>query len=323
MTLIDTFTSNADLTNYLKTFDCFGETEMVENIAVAGAGNMNVVLRVQTQKRSLIVKQSRPFVVKYPDIPAPLNRIAVEHQFYTAIRNGDKNTHFPTILEFSKQEHLLIMEDLGKLPDLTSLYTVRNLEAEMFQELIDALTEIHATAVPKDYPLNTVLRQLNHQHIFILPFMEDNGFSLDNIQKGLQALSLPFKTNIKLKERVEALGKRYMEAGDTLLHGDYYPGSWIHNDTALYVIDPEFSFVGEKAFDLGVLSAHLILATSETAYLDRVLTAYSGTVASDLVRQFTGVEIIRRLIGLAQLPLERSLQEKKNLLDAAAQMLIQ
>ena len=43
-----------------------------------------------------------------------------------------------------------------------------------------------------------------------------------------------------------------MQNGDTLLHGDYYPGSWMRVRERLYIIDPEFSFAGPKEFDLGI-----------------------------------------------------------------------
>ena len=48
-------------------------------------------------------------------------------------------------------------------------------------------------------------------------------------------------------------GERYLAEGSTLLHGDYYPGSWMTVDDAVFVIDPEFSFKGFPEFDLGVM----------------------------------------------------------------------
>ena len=47
-------------------------------IARAGAGNMNLALRVTTRDgRSLILKQGRPWVEKYAHIPAPFERTIV------------------------------------------------------------------------------------------------------------------------------------------------------------------------------------------------------------------------------------------------------
>jgi 5-methylthioribose kinase len=41
-----------------------------------------------------------------------------------------------------------------------------------------------------------------------------------------------------------------------------------------------------------------------------------------LLSQFTGIEILRRLIGLAQLPLERSLEEKERLLELGYELVV-
>jgi 5-methylthioribose kinase len=36
--------------------------------------------------------------------------------------------------------------------------------------------------------------------IFWIPFKEENGFNLDDIQDGLQELALPYKKNVELKK---------------------------------------------------------------------------------------------------------------------------
>ena len=48
----------------------------------AGEGNMNCVVRVRFPNRSLILKQARPWVEKYPSIAAPVERAASEARFY-------------------------------------------------------------------------------------------------------------------------------------------------------------------------------------------------------------------------------------------------
>ena len=46
--------------------------EVVLEVGRAGDGNMNLTLRVRTGQRSLILKQARPWVEKYPHIAAPV-----------------------------------------------------------------------------------------------------------------------------------------------------------------------------------------------------------------------------------------------------------
>ncbi len=297
--------------------------ERITEISKPGEGNMNVVLRIQTNLHSFILKQSRPFVQKYQDIDAPIERIDVEYQFYSAIANKEVlNKHVPEILHYSDEHHLLILEDLGNCEDMSSLYEAKQFEKDQLEVLITLAANIHQSKAPENYPENKSLRLLNHQHIFILPFIVDNGFSLDDVQEGLQALSMPFKNDDKLKERIDSVGDRYLSEGNTLLHGDYYPGSWMSKDDHIYIIDPEFSFLGFPEFDLGVLAAHYILITHDKGVLSTIQHIYPNELNVNVLAQVSGIEIMRRLIGLAQLPLTRTLDEKENLLELAYDLIM-
>jgi 5-methylthioribose kinase len=94
------------------------------------------------------------------------------------------------------------------------------------------------------------------------------------------------------------------------------------------VIDPEFSFRGHAEFDLGVLLAHLHLADQPKVLRDAALARYRpapGAIFS-LARteQFAGVEIMRRLIGVAQLPLgtAHDLARKTALLEESRRLVL-
>ncbi len=306
----------------LRTNGWLFEAEDILSVEKPGEGNMNVVLRVKTNKRSFILKQSRPYVYKYQEIEAPLNRIDVEYQFYRSVKDPLAQSHFPRILAYDPSHYLLQMDDLGDCRDMTYWYSERKIDQDLLGYLIDTLSMIHAQQVPDHYPENLELRKLNHQHIFVLPFMEENGFLLDEIQPGLQELSIQYKNNPRLKDTINGIGKKYLSKGDVLLHGDYYPGSWMSKKNRLFVIDPEFSFVGFPEFDLGVMAAHAIMATGDKNYLKAIIREYQGKPDTALVTQMAGIEIMRRLIGLAQLPLERTLDEKAYLLRTAQQMIL-
>lgn len=283
---------------------------------------MNVVLRVVTDKRSFIIKQSRPYVEKYKDIEAPVERIAVEKNFYQAVRDNAVNAHIPHILGYDSTENLLLLEDLGHCEDMVSIYQKRTISAKELDRLIFILGLIHRKKVQDDFPENIEMRRLNHQHIFVLPFLEDNGFNLDEVQPGLQELSIHFKDDDALKRVVNHIGEKYLSPGNTLLHGDYYPGSWMTEADNLYVIDPEFAFAGFPEYDLGIMVAHIIMATGKKRFLNQIYNRYQGEADKKLVGQVAGIEIIRRLIGLAQLPLERDIEEKRKLLKKARRLVM-
>jgi 5-methylthioribose kinase len=314
--------SFSSLENYLNSKNWIKKKEQITKITKAGEGNMNVVLRVITNIRSIIIKQSRPFVQKYQDIPAPIERIEVEKSFYDAIGTGSIKENFPTIIGFDLESYILVMEDLGDCDDMSFIYHQRTISNHQFEKLIKISYQIHNTATPTDFPVNMKMRELNHQHIFVLPFLTDNDFSLDDIQIGLQELSMSFKENENLKKQVNIIGEKYLSKGDTLLHGDYYPGSWMSKNDLLYVIDPEFGFVGFPEFDLGVMAAHLIIATHDLSYIEKIEKTYPKTINMKLLKKIAGIEIMRRLIGLAQLPLSRTLADKEQLLLMSKNMIL-
>ncbi|MFH6603507.1 phosphotransferase [Maribacter algicola] len=322
MILFDLNTKLKDLQDYLISKGWLHSEEQIKSLEKPGEGNMNVVLRIITDQRSFILKQSRPYVEKYKQIEAPLDRIAVEYKFYDIIQNNALHAHMPKILGYDATNHLLLLEDLGKCEDMISLYHDGDVNKKMLQKLIFILRIIHRTKPPKDFPENFAMRKLNHEHIFSLPFKKGNGFSLSDIQPGLQELSMAYKKDAALKKVIKNIGKRYLSKGNTLIHGDYYPGSWMTETENLYVIDPEFGFVGFAEFDLGVMAAHMIMTTGKKKFLKQILLQYDGGVDQKLVAQVAGIEIMRRLIGLAQLPLERTLEEKAKLLKKARKMIL-
>ena len=74
---------------YLRKSGLLLSNENILEYSKAGEGNMNVVVRLKTETRSIILKQSRPFVNKYPTIPAPLGRIFIEDDFYRIINQNE------------------------------------------------------------------------------------------------------------------------------------------------------------------------------------------------------------------------------------------
>ena len=327
-----------DLQSYLARNGWINNDEVVLSLTKPGEGNMNYTLRVETNARSLIVKQARPYVEKYPSIAAPVERAVIEGQFYRRIaHNPALRTAMPELLGADNTESLLVLEDLGESRDYTYLYegTVSGpnyqLNPAELRELVQFIALLHSqfrTDHPDPAFANQAMRALNAEHLFHYPFLADNGFDLDTVQPGLQALAMPYKQDDRLKKTVAGLAECYMGNTTTgsysLLHGDYYPGSWLNAKAGIRIIDPEFCFYGPPEFDLGVMLAHLHMARQPEVVLNQVRAGYNRPEGfnENLLRQFTGVEILRRLIGLAQLPLSLSLAEKETLLATAAQLVV-
>ncbi len=284
---------------------------------------MNFVFRLTTNLRSIIVKQSRDYVQKYPQIKAPIERIFTEETYYQQITPIQILSSFsPKVLIVDKTNHLMLMEDLGRGSDYTHLYKRGSIISEEellpFTVYLNALHDIE----PTHFIDNSGMKSLNAEHIFNYPFLVDNGFDLDMIQEGLQALAINFKTNEPLKNAIATINKRYLSTGKYLLHGDFYFGSWLKVADSPKVIDPEFAFCGDREFDLGVMIAHLKMAQQPTSLINRVLENYIHRVDIKLLNAYIGCEVLRRIIGLAQLPLELGLEEKKTLCYEAQTLIL-
>lgn len=294
----------------------------------AGEGNMNCTLRITTSDRTFILKQARPWVERYPDIAAPVERATIEARFYELLAGVESiRRKMPCLLGWDRASHLLMLEDLGDAEDCTFLYRDGRLQDDELRDLIAYLCELHDAfrAQGSRYGLtNRNMRELNYQHLFVVPLQNDNGLDLDARTPGLQAEADRLRSDARYRLAVEQLGKQYLSDGDCLLHGDFFPGSWLRTLSGVKVIDPEFCFFGPPEFDLGVFMAHLYLAQQPHGLAERILTAYQEKVPLDgtLASNFAGIEIMRRLLGVAQVPVNMDLQGKIRLLDLSYRLIL-
>lgn len=315
------------LETYLQTRGWLAADEPVLSVAKAGEGNMNLALRVTTSTRSLIVKQGRPWVEKYPSIAAPVERTALEARWYElASRDATVAARMPVRIGLDEADAVLVLEDLGEAPDRLDLYAQGKLTVAELDGLVGWLRALHdAFAGDTDAAglTNMAMRELNEAHIFRIPFEPGNGLTLDDHTPGLAALAAALQDDAALVARCAALGRRYLGEGSTLLHGDFYPGSWLRADDGTHwIIDPEFGFWGPPEFDLGVLLAHLRLSGQDRALEHRALATYGPGPDPRLVTDFAAVEVLRRMTGVSQLPLELPLEAKRVLVDDARAALL-
>ncbi len=295
--------------------------ESVQRAEIAGQGNMNCVVRAVTPSRSFILKQSRPWVEKYSDIAAPFDRALVEAEFYRVVSGAVAADWMPQFYWVDPTSRILCLEDIGTGGDLSRLYAGARLDAADQQRVGGFLSALHTS---RSQMLNREMRALNHFHIFVFPFDSENGLDLEKFTPGLQQASQRIKKDLKLVARIKQLGQVYLSDGDYLLHGDYFPGSWMRTTFGIKIIDPEFAFAGPREFDVGVMLAHLTMSGDTTA-LDALPTYYAHWSELDqrLVQGFAGVEVLRRLLGVAQLPLKLDLDRKRDLIDSSIRRILE
>ena len=350
VTLLDA-NDTSSLEHYLRTQNWLRVQETISSVTKAGEGNMNYTLRVATvqqrpfpMQRTFIVKQARPWVEKYPQMKAPWDRILQEAKFYTiTAKHSSIAQAMPHLIGVDSVSRVAIFEDLGEASDLSSLYQEgRSLTISQLETLIQWLSKLHglsSTQAQRQALRNRDMRALNHEHIFILPFRSVAecpettstipGSDLDALTPGLGTLAAEIREDALLAKAIARLGQHYyLKDGPVLLHGDFFPGSWLDTPSGVRVIDPEFAFFGAAEFDVGVFLAHLVLARQPEALIEQLVTTYlfSGyyrDLSPDVVIQIAGSEILRRLIGVAQLPLNVSLCQKRKWITAARAMVLE
>ncbi|MEM7511109.1 MAG: aminoglycoside phosphotransferase, partial [Bacteroidota bacterium] len=97
--------------------------ESLERTEKPGEGNMNYVLRVRTNKRSFILKQARPWVEKYPQISAPVERNQVEATYFQEVAiDPFLRKYSPELIAMSPEHFMMMLGDLGEGVDYMSLY---------------------------------------------------------------------------------------------------------------------------------------------------------------------------------------------------------
>ena len=319
--------------------------------ALAGEGNMNLSLRIQTavapagaaapqaegdkgggdtESGSWVLKQSRPWVQAYPEYAAPVERVGVEAAWY-AVANGIPSIQHmvPSLAGVSRRFAAILCQDLGKASDFTPLYDV---EGTASQERGALLAQLPHTArflgglhsgtrgATKAFTRNTEMRQLNATHMYDIPFSTTNPMlaALDSCEEGLRQAALDTVRCAAATAAAAQLQARYL--ADTpaaqqpvLLHGDFFFGSWLLTPQGVFVIDAEFAHVGDAEFDVGVALAHMAIAQVPLSVVQRWLHEYRTAAAqldanaaeslrAPLLAKYAAVEVIRRLVGVGQIP---------------------
>jgi len=317
------------LEGYLRSRGFLAPEGVVRSAAKAGDGNMNCTLRVAGSFGRVIVKQSRPWVEKYPQFAAPWDRALREADFYQRVAHlpGVAGA-MPRLLGCDPGARLLVLEDLGEWGDYLDLHQGATLQKAELEAMARFLSALHQVARREGEPsplANREMRRLNHAHMFVIPLSRDNGLDLDAITPGLSAAAGELQSDAAFVRETARLGREvYLADGRHLVHGDFFPGSLLRTPEGPKVIDPEFCHFGRPELDVATFLAHLHLGGQNSEVIEGWRPACQEQAGFDdsLMIQLAGVEIMRRLIGYAQLPLRHGLEAKRRLLELARKMVL-
>ncbi|MDJ0785539.1 MAG: phosphotransferase [Myxococcota bacterium] len=331
--------NDTNLPDYLRNLGLFEAFEEVQ-VEKAGDGNINWVRRASSRAvaggeslegKSYVIKQARPALERFPEYQAPTERLVFEARYYELARAFDHDHVCPAIHGFDSDNRVLVLEDLGSAERLDVRLARGAASPVTAARLAAFLGRVHAGT--RDDPSlsarfeNGPMRELHGEHIFRLP-LQANDFPLPT---ATRARADALAGDEALVRTAEAAYARYGEPRGALVHGDVQAGNvLLPEEEQPKLLDAEIAHVGDPAFDLATLVAHLALprvaagdaaASSEsveTAW-DAYAEAHGKAALCDFpdVARYAGLEMLRRTIGAARVPCVESDEAGLRVIDAA------
>jgi 5-methylthioribose kinase len=302
----------ANVTQYLRGQGFLRPGERVE-LEPAGDGNINWVRRVRIfpSGRSFVLKQARPSLERFPEYSVTTERIVFEARYYEIARKEDREGLLPTVLAFDPRERVLILEDLGAVERLDQALSRGDDTHNSARALGFFLARVHAATQGEpglvERFANDDMCRLHGDHIFFLPFRE-NSFPLS---PRLRARAQELWKDAELVSCADAAYARYRHVKSALVHGDVQAGNVLLASSGPKLLDAEIAHVGDPAFDVGTLLAHLCVNSLASRRSSRGLvraawSAYADAAAPQGVRfeevaRYAGLELLRRTLGAARL----------------------
>ncbi len=321
--------SKRELTDYLVDQKWISSGEEVVLSEQLTQGNMNLCLRITTPKQKLVIKQGRAWVEKYPHIPAPVGRTTTEALFYQSLSDvALLAASMPQFIGVDHELQVMATAFIENSMDGNFVYSQES-GANFFKKWSTDLLEFlrHLSNLPtgnfKHQFDNIELKRLNAFHMYDYPFQKAQ------IDKATQDFNLDLTwmmTDKSLQQR-KKLSEDYLSPGRFLIHGDFYPGSFLiqktENREKIFVFDPEFCTIGRREFDVGVLMAHMILAKAEPSeiLIELKKNKYCVDLDFDSIKNIAAYEILRRILGVAQVLHDGSPEKKKNFIVIAKNIL--
>jgi 5-methylthioribose kinase len=283
-------------------------------VETGGDGNINWVRRVRVgggRPRSFVLKQARPALERFPQYAAPTERLLFEARWFELARPHDADAICPRVLALDAANRVLALEDLSACERLDAALARGAAVAPQLEALARFLARVHAAtegdgSLPARFE-NDAMRRLHGDHIFALPF-QANDFGLT---PRLDAAARELRADRALVRAASEAHEQYLRPSGALVHADVQASNvLLAPGGGVKLLDAEIAHVGDAAFDLGTLLAHLALPAvargeDSSASLARVRAAYRaerGCAAATLARaqRYAGFELLRRTIGAAR-----------------------
>lgn len=261
--------------NYTKEKGLFSkETKLV--CQEIGDGNINYIFRVKDEKtgKSIVLKQADK-LLRSSGRNLSLARSQIEANILE-IESKLAPNYVPKIYLYDEAMCVLAMEDISNYKNLR----LELMKGKIFPNLAENIAEFLSTTLLLTTDLfmdnnekkenvkkfiNPELCAISECLVFTEPY--NNNKSRNIISEGNEDfVERKLYKNLNLQFAVLKLKEKFMTYSQSLIHGDLHSGSIFINENGIKIIDPEFSFYGPMAYDIGNVLGNLYFPLYRAKY---------------------------------------------------------
>ncbi|MEX0447455.1 S-methyl-5-thioribose kinase [Xenorhabdus sp. SGI246] len=239
-------------------------------IKEVGDGNLNLVFIVAGAKKTVVVKQALPYIRAAGESwQLSLDRTYFEYHNLLEV-NKFVSQYVPDVYFYDEGMSLFVMEYLDQhiilRKQLIAGQRLPYLAEDIGIFLADTL--FHTSDIGMDskekkelvsrFANNHELCKITEDLIFTEPYFnaERNNWTSPQLDSDVHAVW----RDQAMIQTVMQYKYKFMTEAQALLHGDLHSGSIMVTPDSTKVIDPEFSFMGPMAFDIGNYIGNLFIA---------------------------------------------------------------
>ncbi|MBI6547432.1 S-methyl-5-thioribose kinase [Xenorhabdus lircayensis] len=243
------------------------ETWQIQEV---GDGNLNLVFIVSGKENTIVVKQALPYVRAVGE-SWQLSLVRSHFEYHALVEeNKIAGEYVPDVYFYDEKMSLVVMEYLSQHIILRK----QVIAGEKFTHLAEdvgiflANTLFHTSDIgmaskeKKDliarFANNHELCKITEDLIFTEPYFnaERNNWTSPQLDDEVYTI---WQDRALIQVAMQ-YKYQFMTQTQALLHGDLHSGSIMVTSNSTKVIDPEFSFMGPMAFDIGNYIGNLLMA---------------------------------------------------------------
>ena len=255
-----------EVISYVKEKNLFSENADL-TVKEIGDGNINYIFKVENKidGKSIVLKQADK-LLRSSGRPLDLTRSKIEANILRI--ENDLAPHFvPEIYFYDEIMCVLAMEDISEYKNLRT----ELIAGKIFPNFADNISEFLSRTLllttdlfmnkfekkknVKEF-INPELCDISECLVFTEPY--DNNRNRNIITAGNEEfVENTLYKNEDLHFAILKLREKFMNYSQSLIHGDLHSGSIFINEKGIKIIDPEFSFYGPMAYDIGNVIGNL------------------------------------------------------------------